>query len=603
MRKRAPDGSFFHACHTGRKEIFLFDLRTGEPQGGSYDYISELLKGIDGSSPKSAFEVIQMDGQYDLVKYIDRLYSAAVKKAGDTFVAEDIVQETLLAAVSQLSRGKEPDNLWAWLLRILSNKYCDWLREKYNRPQISFEDYPFDIADERVSDDGTEEMLEAVRRELGYLAQIHREVMVRFYLHGHSLERIAKELEIPVGTVKSRLNIGRKNVREGVNEMENYTRQSYEPDVLRISCAGEEGFHQEPFSLLDSSDRLSQSILILAYPKPLTETEIARALGVPVAFVEPVVERLVGGELMCRTDGGRVYTDFILYTDGDRKATFKSQLALVEENFLLFWRETEKGLSELREKTYYERQTEHARNKMELYFCVKALIGAYVDVRNEVTGEMPFSEYPYRRDGGRWIAMGMQYPPDYSFEKDRDFWKYSINGEAGFSERNFRDAKWVELREYGTSLGKLPGYDKTSQYVKWFYELSEKVSDGESAVNAHVLQDADSLIASGFLKRGASLELDLPVLNRGEYWEVCGLAEKCGTAVAADVREALLPVFEKGYVKLPAHLRSVPKWQQYMFCGDSVPMAVIHRAIEKGLLLKEVEYPVPAALLVYEKID
>lgn len=49
------------------------------------------------------------------------------------------------------------------------------------------------------------------------------------------------------------------------------------------------------------------------------------------------------------------------------------------------------------------------------------------------------------------------------------------------------------------------------------------------------------------------------------------------------------------------HLKTVPKWQQYMLCGDSVPMAVILKAKEKGLFLEGVDYPVPAAVLLCEK--
>lgn len=160
--------------------------------------------------------------KYDVSDYVDRLYSAAVRKTGDSYAAEDIAQEALLAAVRQLSKGRRPENMWAWLQGILSNKYCDWLREKYKYPRISFEEYPFEIADEDMGEDDSEEKLEAIRRELGLLAGIYREVMVRFYLHGHSLERIAGDLQIPVGTVKSRLNMGRKHVREGVADMEDY---------------------------------------------------------------------------------------------------------------------------------------------------------------------------------------------------------------------------------------------------------------------------------------------------------------------------------------------------------------------------------------------
>lgn len=544
-----------------------------------------------------------MKEQYDLEKYVDRLYSAALRKTHDTCAAEDIAQETFLAAVRQLTGGKRPDNLWAWLLAILSNKYCDWLREKYDRPQISFEIYPFEIAQEEAPDDDSEEKLEAIRRELGYLSRIYREVMIRFYMHGHTLERIAADLQISVGTVKSRLNMGRQHVRKGVTGMENYTKQSYEPDTLSIAISGQEGFQHEPFSLVETSDQLAQSILILAYPKPLTEAELARAMGVPAAFVEPVVKKLTAGELMKRTEGGKVYTDFILYTDQDRKAAFDKQLAAVDAHFPLFWEEAARGLEELRKKPYWPRQAERARTKLELNFCIKLLMNAEVSVRDEVAGHMPYSEYPYRKDGGRWIAMGMQYSAGYRREADARFWKYAVNGEAGFRENRFRDTKNLELREYGTVLGRCPNYSHTSSYVRWFWELWEKAPSEESAVDAHVLQDMDSLIEQGFLRPGeqGEPELDLPVVSREEWGDMCILSSAYAEKVCARIRDVLLPVFKSGCVRLPAHLKSVPKWQQYMFCGDSVPMAVIHGAVEKGLFLKGVDYPTPAALLIFEK--
>lgn len=542
-----------------------------------------------------------MENQYDLSGYVDRLYSAAVKKARDTYIAEDITQETLLAACSQLARGKQPHNLWAWLLTILSNKYCDWLREKYNRPQVSFEEYPFEIAEENKPQEDSAKMLEAVLRELGYLARIHREVMVLFYLHSHSVDQIAEELGIPSGTVKSRLSIGRQHIRKGVNSMENHTKQSYEPDILQIACSGKEGLRREPFSLVPSSDRLAQSILIQAYQKPLTEVELARSLGVPAAFVEPVVEKLTQGELMQRTHGGKVYTDFILFTYKDRKATFEKQLSTVETHFQLFWEETSKALEELREKPWCLRQSQHARAKLELYFCLKLLANVQASVREHCVGSLPYSEYPYRKDGGRWIALGMLFSGEISSQPDDTFWKYSVNGEMGYTEKNFRDTKYLELRSYGTSLGKWPDYEAVPSYVKWFYELWEKVPSGEWVSDPHILQDTDSLTLQGFLKQEKELELDIPAISLTEYGELCGLASAYVPKVTSRVQEVLLPLFESGYVRLPSHLKSVPKGQQYMFCCSSIPMAVILQAKEKGLLLKGVDYPVPAALLILEK--
>ena len=69
----------------------------------------------------------------------DDVYAAAIRKSGDSAVAQDIAQETFLAAFEALRRGKEPENPRAWLLRILEHKYCDWLRQKYNKPTVSME--------------------------------------------------------------------------------------------------------------------------------------------------------------------------------------------------------------------------------------------------------------------------------------------------------------------------------------------------------------------------------------------------------------------------------------------------------------------------------
>lgn len=541
-----------------------------------------------------------MNKNNELTEYVDRLYHAALARIGDSHIAEDIAQDTFLAAITALSKGTTPENVWSWLYGIMSNKYCDWLRNKYNKPQISFDDYPFDIPDE-IPDDDSEEKLTSIRRELGYLAGIHREVMVRFYMHGDSIEKISGDLSIPQGTVKSRLNTGRKHIKEGVRDMENYTKQSYEPDVLRLSCSGGTGLNGEPFSLVDFTDILTQNVLTLAYPKPVTPTELAKALGTPVAFIEPIIEKMIDGELMKYTDSGKVYTDFIIYTQKDKKSTFFKQLKLVSENFCLFWNETEKALEALRKKDYYLRQSEHGKVKLELHFCIKLLMNAHIDVRNEVTGVMPYSEYPYRKNGGRWIAMGNLYSADYDFKKDHDFWKYSVDGEAGTRIKNFRDAKYFELRKYDTELGMFPNCYFKAEYVKWFYEILSGVSSDESSVGDNVFESAEAFIKSGILKMNDSLEIDIPVLSHSEYYDECNLAKQYEKRLSADIHDVLIPIFNSGYVTLPSHLKSVPKWQQYMFCGDSIPMAVIHKAIENGLFLNGVDYPVPASIFVIER--
>lgn len=535
-----------------------------------------------------------MSKHYDLTEYTGRLYAAALKKTGDSHAAEDIVQETLLAAFISLSRGTEPECLWSWLARIESNKYYDWLRDKYQRAHISIEEVPFEIAQEPPLADESAEQLEAIRRELRYLARTHREILIRYYMRGETVEAIARGLRISPGTVKSRLFTGRRNIRKGVMEMEHYAKQSYEPECLEMACTGKLGYNGEPFSLVREEDSVTQNILILAYRKPVAEMELAKALGVGTAFVEPLVEKLVRSELMRRTDGGKVYTDFILYTEKDKNATFRSQLKIADEQFERFWGESDKALARLREKEYYKRLPKRAKSSLELHLCIKLLLNACIGVKNHIAGT-EVTEYPYRQNGGRWIAMGIlrRQMPDCE--------RYEINGEAGCTVKNFRGVRSLELHKYNTALGRYPDCYFRAEYMKWMYELASDIPSEESAVDDYIFEAAGDLIQHGILIRDGSLKLNIPVLTSAEYRDECLLAAEHEKQLTPDIHDILLPLFEAGRVRLPAHLKSVPGWLTYQFCADSVPMAVIYKAIEKGLFLSDAGDELPAAILVLDQ--
>ena len=110
-----------------------------------------------------------------------------------------------------------------------------------------------------------------------------------------SVSDISKALKIPRGTVLSRLDTGRKKVKKGVEKMENYQKNSYQPELLTIGISGRTGQKDEPFSCV--KDSLYQNILILAYDKPITIEDLSKALGVPMVFIEENVRELVSSEL------------------------------------------------------------------------------------------------------------------------------------------------------------------------------------------------------------------------------------------------------------------------------------------------------------------
>ena len=119
--------------------------------------------------------------------------------------AEDILQETYLAAYQAFPRLKDRAAFRPWLLSIARNKWRDWYRKKACRPDTPMEELP-DVADHEVLDTAVEETLER-------LSDRDARMLRLFYLDQLPQREIAQRLSIPEGTVKSRLSVARERFR------------------------------------------------------------------------------------------------------------------------------------------------------------------------------------------------------------------------------------------------------------------------------------------------------------------------------------------------------------------------------------------------------
>ncbi len=317
----------------------------------------------------------------DLTEYADLLLNAALYKCNNIADAQDLVQDTLLAALTAKKALNDPK---AWLMTVLNRKYYDMLRRKYNKPTVSF-DVTEDIPDSGELYEAVEksEEAEAIRRCLAYLTKLYREVMVRYYMHGEKVKDIAASLGISENTVKSRLDAGRKRIGKEF-AMENYTTQSYEPENLFMSCSGRNSINGEPFTLV-GDDKIAQNLLILAYDKPVTVTELAKAIGIAAAYIEPVIDKLVSGELLKRV-GDKVYTDFIIYSPDDRTVSVPLEKQLADKLYRDVWKIMDRGLEELRRCDFYKRQNESKQAKLDSFWAVRTLLHAVNKVCDEVCG-------------------------------------------------------------------------------------------------------------------------------------------------------------------------------------------------------------------------
>ena len=392
----------------------------------------------------------------EMLAQADYLMHIAVSKCDSWEDAQDLVQETILDGLHAIRKGVDINNARNWLCTVLNRKYYDLLREKYRKP-LEFYGMDFDVAMEEVNnqatdvdEDGlTEE--ENLRRSVAHLTKLYREIVVRHYFHGQEVKKIADELSLPENTVKSRLRLGRDKLRKEL-AMEKYEKQSFEPEDLWISTSGYIGLNDQPHSLVNN-DKIAMNLLILAYEKPVTIPELSDAIGISTAYIEPVVERLVEGELMKKV-GDKVFTDFIIYNQKDSTNTLELQKKLAGDLCGEIWKHVEEGLRELRLSAYYKKQNSSQAMKLEGYFVLHSVYRAVIRVRDEVAGNGSKYDYPDRKNGGRWYAMGTRYPANYDYDKSPQS-EYGISGEAGGNYENLLGARTIGLYDYDTkALGK-----------------------------------------------------------------------------------------------------------------------------------------------------
>lgn len=547
----------------------------------------------------------------DLSRYADDLLRTAMYRL-DWTDAEDLVQETMLAALLAIEQGRQIGDPRAWLKGVLYRKYYDFLRQKYRHPTVSFDALYEQSCWEHCQqeDEGLRQLerteeAEKLRRELAHQAGIYREVLARYYMRGESIGDIARAMKIPANTVKSRLHAGREHIRKDFT-MEKYTKQSYEPEQLNLGISGECGINGEPFSLGVSDSRIKQNLLILAYDRPVTLRELSEALGIAAAYIEPEVERLVDGELMKRV-GDKVYTDFIICREEDRQASVGAQRELADEKYREIWEIVEQGLMKLREQDFYQKQRVEARRKLESRAVIAILQRAEWSARKEVTGELPYAAYPDRKNGGKWFALGQHFTAHYNADSQQYAYRgYWIDGQSNRILENYDGHRSVGMHAYDCQLGHT--YLVCSQrgipedvLHKILYLTAYGKEKELALVSPRILEEMDVLFELDLLYRGEDgrLECLVPVISRADKDCMDKLGEEYGNLIGRKFHDEYLALMRYP-VKLPTHLKSVTKWYCYQECGKCISMMLTQRAREAGLFLPGYNGPAPSIYLVVE---
>ena len=168
----------------------------------------------------------------EAMQYAPQLFSAAVRMTRNRADAEDLVQETYTKAWRAYDRFEEGTNLRAWLFRIMTNSYIN----RYNAAQRRPKETELDDVEElflyrrmsnlnqgQLSPSAEDQMMELftddeVKAALEELPESFLMPVLLSDVEGFSYKEIAEMLDLPIGTVMSRLHRGRKSMQKRLYE-------------------------------------------------------------------------------------------------------------------------------------------------------------------------------------------------------------------------------------------------------------------------------------------------------------------------------------------------------------------------------------------------
>lgn len=156
-----------------------------------------------------------------------QLYSAALRLTRNPSDAEDLLQQTFLRAFQAFDRFERGTNLRAWLFKILTNTFISDYRKRQRQPKTvsADENEDFSLYDRLVEEHLSPEAQvlenlpdEEVKRALEGLPEQFRTAVLLADVQGFSYQEIADMMEVPIGTVMSRLHRGRKQLQRALWE-------------------------------------------------------------------------------------------------------------------------------------------------------------------------------------------------------------------------------------------------------------------------------------------------------------------------------------------------------------------------------------------------
>jgi RNA polymerase sigma-70 factor, ECF subfamily len=139
-----------------------------------------------------------------IAAHYEALYRYAYRLSGSAADADDLTQETFRKALTRLHTLREPDKAKGWLFRILRNAYLHRIRDQKREKLVAWDSVP-EVAGNPDADQLPEVDSAELQKALASLDETFRTPVILYYFEDFSYRDIAEQMDLPIGTVMSRL--------------------------------------------------------------------------------------------------------------------------------------------------------------------------------------------------------------------------------------------------------------------------------------------------------------------------------------------------------------------------------------------------------------
>ena len=249
--------------------------------------------------------------------FLDRLYGFCYGRTRDSYEAQELCSDILLALVKGAGTTGEITDMNAYIWRICKNVYADFSRKRAEGRQRMYTGDPdelFALYAQKVDTEDDADQLNRIYRGIGLLSKAYRDVMIAFYLDGLSTKQISGKFGISETTVRQRLFAARKNVQNEVLNVENAKPVSMEFLEFSLWGSGNPAW-SDPRKVC--TRQLSKHVVWLCRKKPQTARSVSDALHIPMTYAEEELKILTEGEngkygMLREEKGGKYTINFVL---------------------------------------------------------------------------------------------------------------------------------------------------------------------------------------------------------------------------------------------------------------------------------------------------